>query len=276
MGGSVAPSTADPAGAVCLEGNNEIRVHCHEICRESRDSGRELCNGSAVTRSGFCYFCDVVHRLFLEVNIIQVCGGFLRGAVGGTRLVLNQEAPLPLGSGENHFETRESLFNRRLLVPLPTISSENACVEHKLVGVVHNLLGRVGCGAGVDVCGSVINMTTDDFNGVSGGVCLAEALVVHDPVCVGDDGIGLVEVGKYIKSAGSAMPSVRPMFYLNEVVLNGAYNLFPKGAVYVQKGVESKRGYVLSVVNGFYFGSSGACQDDRRRSGIGRGHDPCY
>ena len=113
----------------------------------------------------------------------------------------------------------ELFFSRRLLVSLPKISSENACVEHKLVGVVHNLLGQVGCGAGVGTCNGAIDMTPDNIDGVGGGICLAEALVIREPLCVGDDGIYLIEVGKQIQRAGSAIPSVRPVFYPYEVGL---------------------------------------------------------
>ena len=90
----------------------------------------------------------------------------------------------------------------------------------------------------------------ENLNGVSGGVYLAEALVVHDPVYVGDDGIGLVEVDNLRQLAVSAIPSVRPMFYPYKVVLNGTHKLLPKGAVYVPKCVESKRCHVVSVADG--------------------------
>ena len=97
-----------------------------------------------------------------------------------------------MGSGEKHFEMGEHFVSLRPLVPLPTISSENAFVEHKLVGVVHDLLGKVGCGAGVGVCDGIIDQMPDNHDGVGGGVCLAEALAVSNPVYVGDDGVGLV------------------------------------------------------------------------------------
>ena len=137
----------------------------------------------------------------------------MSGAIGGTRLVFNQEAPLPVGGGEKHFDMGERFVSIRSLVPLPTISSENTCVEHKLVGVVHYLLWRVGCGAGVGVCDSVIDLMPDNLDGVDGGVCLAEALVVCKPVYVGDDSVGLVELGKQIQRNESAIPSVRYVFY---------------------------------------------------------------
>ena len=103
-----------------------------------------------------------------------------------------------MGGGKKHFEMGDSFVGRLPLVPLPKVSSENSGVEDKLVSVVHDFLGRIGCGSGIGICNSVIDMTPDNLDGISGGVCLAEALVVQDPVCVGDDGIGLVEVGKQI------------------------------------------------------------------------------
>ena len=105
---------------------------------------------------------------------------------------MNQEAPLPVGGYRKHFEMGELFFSRRLLVPLLTISIENFCVEHKLVGVFHDLIGKVRCGAGVGVCDGVIDLTSDDVDGVGGDVCLAEALVICKPVFVGDDSVGLV------------------------------------------------------------------------------------
>ena len=49
-----------------------------------------------------------------------------------------------------------------------------------------------------------------------------------------------------------------------------------KGAVDVPKVFERKRGRVMSVANGRCFESGGAFQYDGRRSGIGRGHEPCF
>ena len=181
-----------------------------------------------------------------------------------------------MGGGEKSFDMGEIFVIRLPLVPLPTISRENAGVKHKLVGVVHNLLGQVGCGAGVGICNGAIDLMPDDLDGVGRGVCLAEELVVHNPVSVGDDDVGLVEVGKQIQSDGSAIPLVRPVFYPNEVVLDGAHKLLTKVVVYIPKGVESKRGRVVSIADGRYFGSDSACREDRRCSGIGRGHGPCF
>ena len=207
--------------------------------------------------------------------MVQVCSGVVGGAVGGTCLVLNRESPLPVGGGEKHSEMGEYFFSRRPLVLFPEISRKNACVEHKLVVVVHNFLGKLGCGSGVGICYGVINLTPDDLGGVGGGVCLAEALVIRNPVCIGYDGVGLVELDKQIQRDGSAIPSVRPVFYPYKVVLNSAQKLLPNGAVYVPNFFESKRRCVVSVADGLCFGSGGACQDYRRRSVIGRWHNPC-
>ena len=68
----------------------------------------------------------------------------------------------------------------------------------------------------------IFELTPDYLDGVSGGVCLTEALVVRKPVCVGDDGVGLVEVGKQIQRDGSAIPSLRHVFYPYKVVLDGS------------------------------------------------------
>ena len=94
---------AVPNGVVCLEGNNELcGLRCELYC-DSRDSGRELCNGGMVTHRGRYQVFDGVYHLLLEVPVVRVCGGVVRGLVGGTRLVLNQEAPLPVGGGKKHF-----------------------------------------------------------------------------------------------------------------------------------------------------------------------------
>ena len=46
------PSTAAPAGALCLEGSDELFVHCHELCCEPLGRGRELCDGGTITLRG--------------------------------------------------------------------------------------------------------------------------------------------------------------------------------------------------------------------------------
>ena len=101
--GSVAPSTAAPDGTVGLEGNDELRVQCCKLRGEPRGSSLEMCDGGVVTCRGCCQVLDRADHLLAEVPIVRVCSGVVRGAVGGTHLVLNQEAPLPVGSGENTF-----------------------------------------------------------------------------------------------------------------------------------------------------------------------------
>ena len=97
----------------------------------------------------------------------------MRSAVGGTRLVLNREAPIPVGGREKYFEMGERFVNRLPLVPLSAIGSKNDSVEKKLVGVVHALLVQVGCGACVGVCNGVIVLLPDDLDGIGGSVCLS-------------------------------------------------------------------------------------------------------
>ena len=143
-------------------------------------------------------------------------------AVGGTRLVLNLEAPLPVGGREKHLEMGERFVIRRPLVPFPTICRKNARVEDELVGVVHDLLVGIGSGAGVDIRDRIINLPLGDLNGGSGCVCLAEELVVCKTVGVRDHGVGLVQVGEQIQCTGSAIPAVRLLLDQNKGVLNGA------------------------------------------------------
>ena len=50
----VAPSTAAPAGALCMEGSDKLRFHCHKLHREPLNRGRELCDGGVTTRRGRC------------------------------------------------------------------------------------------------------------------------------------------------------------------------------------------------------------------------------
>ena len=101
--GSVPPSTAALSGAVFLEENDELRVNRRELSHESRNSGHELCDGGLVTCCGRRYVRDGFHRFLLEAPVVRVCGGAVRGDVGGLRLVMNREAPLPVGGGKNTF-----------------------------------------------------------------------------------------------------------------------------------------------------------------------------
>ena len=135
------------------------------------------------------------------------------------------------------FRCGEHFSDRRPLVPLPKISYKNARVENELVCIVDHLLGGVGCGTGFVVCNNVIDLLPDNLNGVGGGVCLAEALFVGKPVCVCNHGVCLIQVGNKIQRARSSVTSVRPVFDTDKVVINGAHNLFPEGAVHVMKHV---------------------------------------
>ena len=60
----------------------------------------------------------------------------------------------------------------RPLVPLPKICCENTPVENELICVVNKLLGRVGRGSSIGVRNYVIDMPSDDLDGIGGGVCL--------------------------------------------------------------------------------------------------------
>ena len=82
-------STAALAGALSLEGSDELRVHCYELCHESLDLGRDLCNSGAIARRGCCQVRNSVHHLLLEVPVVRVCSGVVCGAVGSTSLVSN-------------------------------------------------------------------------------------------------------------------------------------------------------------------------------------------
>ena len=186
------------------------------------------------------------------------------GAVGVTCLVLNQEAPLPVGGREKHLEMGERFVVGRPLVPLPTIYRKNARVEDKLVGVFHDLLVGIGSGDSVSVRDCVINLLPDNLNRDSGCVCLAELLVVRDPVGVRVHSVGLVQVGEQIQCTGSAIPSVRFVIDPHESVLDGIYMLLAKGAVDVVESVERQRGRVMHVADVHCFVSGGACQDDGR------------
>ena len=174
----------------------------------------------------------------MEVPVVQVYGGVVCGAVWGTRIVLNREAPLPVGGEKKHFEMGERFVSRRPLVPLLTISRKNSCVENELVHIVYNLLGRVGRGAGVIVHDYVIDLMPYYLDVIGGGVCLTEELDLHEPVRVGDNGVGLIYVVKQIQCDGSAVPSARPVLDPDKFFLNSAHKLLSEGAVHIMKRVE--------------------------------------
>ena len=66
-----------------------------------------------------------------------------------------------------------------------------------------------------------------------------------------------------------------PIEDMDEVVFDGAHKLLTEGVVHLLKHVERDCFRVVSVAEGCCFESSGTCQDDKRCSGIGRGHDLC-
>ena len=86
----------------------------------------------------------------------------------------------------------ERFFVCRPLVLLLTISRKHARVENELVYIVNNLLGGVGRVSVVRVRNCVIYLTLDNIDGVGGGVCLMQELVVCEPVRVGNHGVFLV------------------------------------------------------------------------------------
>ena len=47
-------STAAPDGALCLEGSEELRIYCHELCREPLDRGIWNLQINAITCRGRC------------------------------------------------------------------------------------------------------------------------------------------------------------------------------------------------------------------------------
>ena len=133
-------STAAPAGALRLKGSDKLGVHGDELFRETFDRDRELGDGGAIACRVCRQVCDGVHRLLMQVPAVRVCGSVVCGAVGSAGLVSKREAPLSMCGREKHLEVWERLVVCRPLIPFSTIRRENACVEHKLVRVVHNLL----------------------------------------------------------------------------------------------------------------------------------------
>ena len=97
-------STATPAGSLRLQGSDELGAHCDELSRELFDRVRELGNGVTIAGCGCCQVCDGVSRLLLQVPIVWVFRGVVRGAVGSASLVSQREAPLPVRGRENNLE----------------------------------------------------------------------------------------------------------------------------------------------------------------------------
>ena len=115
-------------------------MYSDELCREPFDRGRELGDGGAITGRGCLQVRDGVHCLLLQVPVVRVCGGVVRGDVGSAGIVSQQEAPLPVCGREKNFEVRERLFVRSPLIPLSTIRRENAHVKHELLCIILDLL----------------------------------------------------------------------------------------------------------------------------------------
>ena len=161
------------------------------------------------------------------------------------------------------------------LVSLPKIRRENACAENELVCVVNELLAWVRRGAGVGIFNCVVDLPPDDLDGVSGGVILAEMIVVCNPVGVCDDHIRRINVGEHIQSSGSAVSQVQPVEDTDEVFLDGAQKLLAEGAVHVLEHVEGNRCCVVGISYARRFQSGGACRDAGRWSIIGWVHGQC-
>ena len=89
-------STAALACALKLKGSGELGFHDDKLCCEPFDCGRELGDGGAIACRGCRQVYDGVHRLLLQVPVVQVCGGIVRGAVGSAGIVSQREAPLPV------------------------------------------------------------------------------------------------------------------------------------------------------------------------------------
>ena len=110
-----------------------------------------------------------------------------------------------MGGNKKKLEMGDRFVTCRSLVPLPTISRERVCVKNELLGVINHLFYGLWRGSGVDVDNCVFNMPPDNLDGVSGGVRLAEALVVYEPVCVRNHGVRHGYVVEKIHHTGSAV-----------------------------------------------------------------------
>ena len=118
----------------------------------------------------------------MKLPVVQVCGGVVRCAVGVSCIVLNREAPIPMGGGGKYFDMGERFFDRRPLFSLPKISRKNARVENELVCIVNHFLGGVGHGDGVHIRDCVIDILLDDLDGFYGVVCLATKFAIDSTV----------------------------------------------------------------------------------------------
>ena len=90
-------------------------------------------------------------------------------------------------------------------------------------------------------------MPLEKLDGVGGGVCLAETLVMCNTVEVHDDHVRRVRVGEKIQYIGSAVFQVRTVEDTDEVVLNSSHNLLLEGAVHILEPVEGDRCRVVGV-----------------------------
>ena len=88
--------TAALSGSLRLQGSDELGVHGDKLCHEPFDHGHDLGNGGTIAGCGCCQVCDGVHCLLLQLPVVWVCCGVVRGAVGSAGIVSQQEGPLPV------------------------------------------------------------------------------------------------------------------------------------------------------------------------------------
>ena len=127
-----------------------------------------------------------------------------------------------MGGRKKHLNMEERFVIRQPLVPLPTICRENTRVEDERVGVVHDFFVGIGSVAVVGVRDCLINIPPGDLDGDGRCICLAEALVVREPVIVRDHGVGILQVGEQIQCTVSAITSVRIVIDPHEGFLDEA------------------------------------------------------
>ena len=149
--GSLVPSGSPAACAFGLEGDGKILIHGCKLCCEACNGGHDLYHGHAVDYRGCCEVCDCVHHVLVDVPVFRVCGCVVHSSIGVSCIVLKREALLPMGCGKKHLQMGEGFVARRPLFPLLIIHRKNTNVENDMLGVVDDLLGGVGHGAGVSV-----------------------------------------------------------------------------------------------------------------------------
>ena len=133
-------STAALAGSLRLKGSDELGIHGDKLCRKPFDRGRKLGDCGMIAGRGYRQVCNGIHRLLLQVPVVRLCGGVVRGVVGSAGIVSQREAPLPVCGLKKNLEVWERLVARRPLITFSKIRCENARVEHEMVRVVHDLL----------------------------------------------------------------------------------------------------------------------------------------